>query len=165
MKPKPTPQRLSELLDYDQNSGVLTWKQHRPNGSKAMSRAGSVSKHNCLRVVGIDGAIYAEHRVIWAIVHGSWPTMQIDHINGEEADNRLVNLREVSGAMNCQNKRRAPSTSSHGVLGASKSSVNSWRAQIKVNGKKLYLGSFKTSEEANTAYLSAKRSLHPGCAF
>ena len=40
------------------------------------------------------------HAAVWAWHHGHFPTMQLDHINGNETDNRIENLREVSGSEN-----------------------------------------------------------------
>lgn len=39
------------------------------------------------------------YRVAWAMTYGYWPHM-IDHINGNSADDRLVNLREVDASAN-----------------------------------------------------------------
>ena len=40
------------------------------------------------------------HRIAWELYYGSEPTMTIDHINGIKTDNRIVNLQDVSFAMN-----------------------------------------------------------------
>lgn len=44
------------------------------------------------------------HRVVWLIVHGTYPKYTIDHINGIRTDNRIDNLRDVTFKCNCQNR-------------------------------------------------------------
>ena len=43
------------------------------------------------------------HVVVWAWHNGRFPTMQIDHINGNRFDNHIENLREVSDSENKMN--------------------------------------------------------------
>ncbi len=76
----------------------------------------------------------------------------IDHINRNKGDNRVENLRLVTLAQNGWN------TNSRGAY---KCGVGTkWFSSILVNGKKIYLGTFNTEEEAHSAYLKAKEIYH-----
>lgn len=93
---------------------------------------------------------------------GRWPNHEIDHRNGIKNDDRWNNLRDATHAVNMQNIRRALKSNGHGHLGATRNG-SGYLAQIVVKGKYLYLGTFRTPELANGAYLKAKRELHEGC--
>lgn len=99
------------------------------------------------------------------IVHGAIPDgLEIDHINGDESDNRICNLRLATKSENQQNKRRPRKDNKAGLLGVCWfERAKKWRAQITVNGECKYLGLYVTPEEAHAAYLTAKRELHQGC--
>lgn len=153
-------QRLREVLRYDPDSGVLTWRVTLGARAKAGDVAGSRCGQGYI-ALGLDGVrSVPAHRIAWAITHGEWPGLEVDHINGNRADNRLANLRLVTTAENHQNMRRARSDSSTGVLGVSRRG-DRYRAQIQVAGQKRWLGEFPTLEQARSAYVAAKRELHP----
>lgn len=87
--------------------------------------------------------------------------LTVDHINHNTLDNRKINLRNVTHAENCQNKN-VQRNSKTGVRGVHKHSKNnSWIAQLEVNGKKVYLGSYKSIEEANKAVIKGRKELLP----
>jgi hypothetical protein len=106
------------------------------------------------------------HRLAWLYVTGSWPTHVIDHINGNPADNRFANLRDVTPQVNTHNQRRATKGRKTGsLLGAQWiPAKQKWRAVIKHNSRVTYVGLFGTEQEAHAAYVAAKRVIHKeGC--
>jgi len=158
-----TQQQLMELLKYDAHSGVFIWLVDRGRKAKAGAVAGCI-RPDGYRSIIICGRSYRAHRLAWLYVHGKWPVLDIDHLNGNGDDNRIANLRDVTTSVNCQNQRRATVKNVSGVLGVSfHKRTGKYQAKIKLDGKSIYLGLFATPELAGDAYLQAKRSLHPGC--
>lgn len=101
------------------------------------------------------------HRLAWLIHHGEWPAQQIDHINMVRTDNRIENLRLASPCQNGQNASLKLSNSS-GYPGVYFNCVaGRYFAQIRVNGKRQWLGAFDDAKDAGMAYAEAKRRLHP----
>lgn len=171
----PSADWLAVRLDYDPESGALTWR-HRPiedfpneqtqrawNGKNAGKAAGTVSRYGYI-TINFRGSRYRAHRLVWLMSYRTWPVGEIDHINGNGGDNRLANLRDVSHAANAQNRRTARSDSSTGVPGVFREGKR-WRARIWVEGKPRNLGTYECPELARHAYIEAKRQLHPGCTF
>lgn len=152
--------RLVELFIYEPESGAFVRRcsisnQHAGDVSGSKHCRGYVS-------VCIDSRAYLAHRLAWLYVHGEWPAHQLDHIDGNRANNAIANLRQATAAQNGQNKRKASGFGSSGLLGVTWDKVNLlWRAKIKVNGRSLCLGRFTGKHEAHEAYLAAKRQLHP----
>lgn len=157
----PSIDRVAELLSYDSDCGVLTWRIDRGGKAKAGSVAGSVDGKGYGQVK-IDGLCLRAHRVAWCLFYGAWPAAEIDHINGIRNDNRIINLRETTSAQNKQNIRGAHRDNKSGHLGVCyRHKRNLWTAQIKAEGRIRHLGFFSTPEAASEAYLSAKARLHP----
>lgn len=155
-----TPERLRELLHYDQASGVFTRRLSR-GGVRAGTVAGSLDIEG-YRVIRVDEKLYKAHRLAVLYMVGRWPPHQVDHINREHDDNRWANLREATNSENHQNIRAARKHSCAKVLGVSwHRNIGKWQSQIQVNKKKIPLGYFDSQSDAHSAYLSAKRKLHP----
>lgn len=92
------------------------------------------------------------HQLAWYITYGE-VVEQIDHINGQKDDNRICNLRSVTNQENQWNRTKAKGYYWN-------KSANKWKAQIQVDGKKIYLGLFKKEEDARLVYLQAKITYH-----
>ena len=111
----------------------------------------------------VNKIAYGAHRVAWALYHGKWPDKQIDHINGNPLDNRIKNMRVVSVRENGKNKKR-PSTNTSGIIGVYWNKASSkWVAQIGVNRKTIFLGSYDNITDAANARQTAEKkyNFHP----
>lgn len=155
-----TQAKVRELLEYDPETGVLTWRTDRTNGrGRVIRSAGSVAgwvkadNRTSYRYITIDGRMYSAHRLAWLLVHGSWPLANIDHADGDGLNNRISNLREATRSENAGNSSRRSDNVS-GVKGVCLHN-GKWIAQIKVAGKNHRLGSFDSVEAAASAYKAA----------
>lgn len=155
-----TVRKLREALHYSPETGVFT----RLHGLGKGGAAGSVSCVHGYMNISIGGKLYRAHRLAWLYMTGAWPKGEIDHLNGKKADNRWENLRDVSHVINMQNQRFAHcKNKSSGILGVSLDPRrNRWSSRICVRGRTFFLGYFNTPDEAQAAYLNAKRSMHQG---
>ncbi|AAP58725.1 57R [Xanthomonas phage Xp10] len=159
MKKELTFDQVDQLLSYDADTGLLIWKVSRKGTKGIGSVAGCVNGDGYLQVK-VHGKLYQAHRLAWFLSKGTWPSQQLDHINGIKTDNRIVNLRECTDAENKQNRGKSSNNTS-GVPGVGwHKQRKKWRAQIKVNGKNIHLGWFDTIEEAAAARAAAKEKYH-----
>ncbi|MBC9904796.1 HNH endonuclease [Achromobacter xylosoxidans] len=159
----PSYELVNSLLEYDQETGVFTWRVYRGGKAKAGLQAGYLRANGYLQIK-VQGQFFEAHRLAWLLSTGSWPRQHIDHLDGDPSNNRIRNLRDVSRQINAQNQRRPRDRSTSGLLGVSRH-YGKWQARIGLGGRNHYLGTFTSPEEAHAAYLVAKRKLHEGCAI
>ena len=138
---------LRRYFSYNEDTGHLI-----RNGEQLQS--GRIATKG-YRQVFINGRRYMAHRLAWMYVYGAWPDKQIDHINRDKDDNRISNLREVDNKQNQENVGLRTDNRS-GYRGVSVSRNGTFRADIKLDGKTVHLGSFKTTEEAALARMKAE---------
>jgi hypothetical protein len=149
---------LKNLLYYNPDNGIFTWKNTLSNRVKIGDIAGTKMQSGEI-VIGIDGKRYFAHRLAWFYIHGTWPKKLIDHINTIRSDNRIVNLREATKSENGQNRKKSNSNNPNNLLGVSRH-YKKYAAKITINRNLIHLGTFDTPELAHQAYLEAKRQLH-----
>ncbi len=161
-----TAKRLRKLVSYDPETGILRWIESR-GGQLAGSIVGCEKDGGGgYWLVRVDNKLYRAHRVIWLYVTGRWPKHGVDHIDGNRANNRFANLRDISQSGNLQNRKCAQrnnrTTKLLGVTIARDSKrTKPFMAKIAINGVTKHIGAFATPEEAHAAYVAAKRKLHP----
>lgn len=142
---------FNDYLLYNEETGQLTWRDTDCVLKRVRNKPATSLHGEGYRQVGVAGKTYLAHRVIWHMLHGEWSSKDIDHINGDRSDNRLVNLREASRRENIRNGKGREHTSKY--KGVSWDKVrNKWTAYGKVNGKVKNLGRYENEEEAALAY-------------
>jgi len=151
--------KLRSVLAYEPNTGIFVWLI-KPSKRDPAGMISGTSKSDGRRQIRIYGRLYYAHRLAWLYMTGEWPKHEIDHINGIRDDNRLCNLRDTSVRVNNMNRNRASKNNAIGLLGVSQRSDGRFQADIRVNKKKVYLGSFDKPEDAYAAYLGAKKKFH-----
>lgn len=155
-------QRLRELFTYE--DGELIWHS-RPreefksryawlywNTRYSGTIAGSLVPNGYKRLE-FKRKSYAIHRLIWRYMHDTWPET-IDHIDGNRANNKIDNLRDVSMRENSRNKA-IPKNNKSGVIGVYRDAW-SWRAVIGTGTKQINLGAFPSKDAAIAARKAAE---------
>lgn len=136
----------STNLEYCPDTGVLT------EDSKWLGSMDPSGYYKFKR----DEYNYFVHRVCWYLYYGRWPIV-VDHINGDRADNRLDNLREVSQQENSKNCAISANNTS-GFNGVYWNKLNrKWIANICVSRRTIYLGSYAALEDAIAHRVSANK--------
>jgi uncharacterized membrane protein YcgQ (UPF0703/DUF1980 family) len=152
-----TQERLKELLHYNPDTGIFTWKVNKPRVLMG-SIAGTIC--NKYLTIKIDQVRYYSHRLAWLYMTGSFPDKTIDHINRSEGDNRFSNLRIASYSENSINKE-IKKTNTSGYKGVSwDKNKNQWLVRCMANGKRIFLGYFDDIELAKESYINFAKKKH-----
>lgn len=138
-------------LHYDPVLGNLIWVRRPAQKVRAGDIAGTLDKEGYCQV-GLGGRIWFAHRLAWFIYFGKFPQDEIDHVNGNRADNSITNLRPATRKQNGRNSRKRMGLSSPYKGVSWRSDLGKWQVFIKVDGKNIYLGSFSDGVEAAKEY-------------
>jgi hypothetical protein len=158
-----TQEIVCELIDYELETGKLMWRERDRrwflsdqdwqwwNKRFARKEAFITQSSQGYFRGKILGKLYLAHRIIWLYINGKWPE-QIDHINHDRGDNRLINLREASIQENQKNQSKSrKNVSGHTGIYFDKR-TRKWRSYIK----NMYLGYFDLFEDAVSARKEAE---------
>jgi len=125
--------------DFDSLNQVKWWF----NGKYAVRETSRKEGHKKIYI----------HRVIMKAPQG----VEVDHVNHDTLDNRKENLRLCTHQQNAWNIS-LPKHNTSGVMGVSwQKNRHKWQAGIKVNNKRIHLGSFTTIDSAAIAYEKARQ--------
>ena len=123
--------RMKKNYTYDAATGRLTSSRYGRVVKGARQHGGNYLYVKCrMGKRRID--VYLHH-VVWALCKGCFPVEQIDHINGDKHENRIENLREVSGSEN--NLNMLYPWRPNAVTGLPGVSSNEGMFQTRIRGK------------------------------
>jgi|SRR5882724_4046405 len=153
-----TASRLRELFFYDPQDG--SWTRLIATGYRKRHKSGPVEgyKDKLGRIhIRADRKLYLSSRLAWLYQTGDWPKLFVDHKDGNPSNNRWNNLREATHTQNMRNRK--PQRNVCGYKGVFRKN-RTFRAKITVNYRPIYLGRYKTAEEAALAYNEASKKYH-----
>lgn len=131
---------------------------------------GKVFHKHTLKPAGFkrEGYIYlwlgekdiAAHKVIWVAATGTLPDKDIDHINLDREDNRIVNLRLASRSQNMLNTSAHRDSESQIKNVSFRKDTNKWSVRLSVNGMYKSFGSYEDLELAVFVAEEARNKYH-----
>ena len=128
------------LYSYDPTSitGLRYVHNKRNSRGSTVTRAGGVA--GTVQVQGhcafkLDGKMYSAHQVIWEMFNGEIPYhLNVDHKDGDRANNTITNLRLVTKEGNARNRGKSNNNSS-GVVGVTRHTSGRWFANWSEGGR------------------------------
>lgn len=103
--------------------------------------------------------IHTVHKLVADTFLGKSHGMVTDHINNIKTDNRLSNIRRITNRLNSSKDKKNKTCPYTGVV------LYPWgtyKAQIRIRGKKRHIGCYKNGEDAAKAYQQVVDWLQPG---
>lgn len=112
--------------------------------------------------VSINGKPYKFrlHRLFFYWKHNYLPPL-VDHIDTNSFNNDIENLRELNTSGNTRNSHKMKKKTSSKYKGVCWNKRNKkWQADLTINYKKIFLGSFNNEDDAGQAYNDKIRELN-----
>jgi len=134
-----TTDKIRELLDYNEETGVFTWKA---------SLGGLPAGTNCIGATGypriyirVNKERYLASRLAFLWMGCAIPE-QVDHKDRDSTNNRWSNLAASNALENSRNQSMHSNNTS-GVTGVTwNKAANKWKAQVRVKSITKFLGYF-----------------------
>jgi hypothetical protein len=92
---------VREQLDYDPNTGLLWWREPK-KGRQLYRPAGVISTTTGYRYITLDYVNYPAAKLVWLWATDEWIVYprELDHMDGDEANDRIENLEPVTRSLN-----------------------------------------------------------------
>ena len=142
-----TTDKIRELLDYNEDTGVFTWKA-RANKAFNARLEGLAAGTNSIGATGYPSIYirFNKERYLASRLAFLWMGIaipeQVDHKDRDSTNNRWINLEASNSLDNSRNRSKSRANSS-GVTGVTwNKASNKWKAQVRVKSITKFLGYF-----------------------
>jgi len=148
---------LNGLKIKYEDDKLWAWRELKTKPSYWFEIKGTITK-NGYKLIYSKNKKLLYHRVVYFIHNQEWNIDNssqhnfIDHIDRDKLNNSIENLRVATNQQNQWNRDDKGYTFHIGN--------KKYQAQIQVNGKYKYLGTFEKEDDARNAYLIAKEEYH-----
>ena len=143
--------KLKDRLEIFKQKGF----SYNPITGEIFSFTGKIMKAKCNNYIycglGYNGKVINVygHQIAFYFIYNKC-VKELDHINKNRSDNRIINLRSVTHQKNSFNREAKGYSYNKGK----------YYSQIQVGKHRINLGLFKYEENAHKAYMEAKSILH-----
>lgn len=148
---EPWIEKFNYAFEYDETSeSYLRWKNPPGKKMKPGDVAGTLRSDGYWCVL-FEYKKYLVHHVIW-IMHGNTipEPLSVDHDDRKRTNNNINNLRLLDDPGQGINRKGYGTSKYKGVC--RKEANKKWQAEIKINGKRKYLGLFENEIDAALAW-------------
>lgn len=137
-----THEELKRILEYDERTGIFTWKKNCGARSLIGGIAGSMAGNGYI-YISISRKKYLAHRLAWLYIFNSLPTGNIDHIDGNKLNNSISNLRDISQRLNTLNSSKV-----NNFGGNIRTKNSKYEVYLTIDYTIKYYGVYNTIEKA-----------------
>jgi hypothetical protein len=139
--------------------------KYNPETGDITSHKGKVTKPDSWGYIhlgiGLNGktvGLFGHHFAWWMSYHEvPDEDLVIDHIDRDQSNNKISNLRSITQKNNVINSDRIENCLGYYFH----KPTGKWRGRIYIEGKLKHLGLFDTKEKARAAYLAALKFYYP----
>ena len=155
---------INDLFQYRDNN--LYWKEQPKYQNIDITKPAGTINVEGYRKIKIKGKLYGAHRLIYQMFNEHWDITdtsrdnQIDHIDRDELNNSIDNLRVATQSQNGANSGKYKNNTS-GTTGVSwHKGDKKWRVRVAVNKKTHSGGYFDNKEDAIAKATEMRNELH-----
>ena len=154
-----TQEELKKYVTYNPDDGLFRSTGMKYSNKKQGEIVGTIHKTKKYVFISVKGKTYRAQRLAFLYMLGSFPEKQVDHINQIKDDNRWSNLRDVSSAVNAQNRPLYVNNKSGHKGVAWNKKLSKWQVLCRSNGEALYGGVYSDKNKAISVAVSLYEQL------